>query len=206
MKRLLFVNPQQQLNTPRSIRITNLTEYLNDKYKVHLLYFDLGFGNGAEMQHENISHHVIQLFDKLNTKRLITDVDNLAVKIRYRIRNYFQRLKDPFIFETGKLSDILKQLHLEYRFDKIIISVSPYSSYLISRNWDTKNLLVFDVGDPLFKNSGLKGSDKPIFRSIEKEALESATGVIITNEATKNFFQSTYQISKDRLIIIPQGI
>jgi glycosyltransferase involved in cell wall biosynthesis len=204
VKHLLFVNPLQQLNTPRSIRITPLTEYLKEKYNVHLLYFDLGVGNGLEF--ENVSYHKIRLSSRLNSKRLVTDKENLLVKIRYKIRNQFQLINDPFVFETKNLTDEIKKLHHEYRFAKIILSASPYATYLISRIQDANKLYIYDVGDPLFRNSGLKGSHNPKFMSVEKAALETAGGVIVTNEATRDFFLKTYQIAPHRISIIPQGI
>jgi len=195
----LFVYPELDILTPRSIRVNNITKILKLEFGIDLKI--------AKYKLTNRDAKNSYFFSSSWKYKLIK-----KIKLSFFIRKLFPRLILPDfnnLFINENINNIFHFIE-NNEVKNIVIVVYPFSSYKMVKKVRLKFTdlnIILDIGDPLYKNSDkLRVEKEELNFELEKEAIENTTSMIVTNLMTKNFYVNTYEIEAKNIKIIPQGV
>lgn len=200
-KKILFVNALFEDNTPRSIRTQNFIKHLKNDNEIHVIYFKF---KEETIKIPEVHIHAIQIGNLFRRWFLKTKPRNLIARALYKIISSSKKMVDIFYFDMKNLSKQINEIEKRENFDKIIISISPFSLYQLAK-YISFEKVILDIGDPLFKNSAYDNSRDEIFYDLEQKALLKTNRIIVTNVETKNHFIDCYKMNSEYIQIGPQG-
>jgi len=213
-KKILFLSASYDLPLPRAIRVQNLSNWLNQNYDLTIICFDAKTKNKA-----NNDINIVRLdLGKLNfyvTNKTISGykpkgLSKIISKGLSFILNKFFIFPDPWILERNKVSKEVEKINFD--FDILICSMFPFSMGEIGvdlkRKYFPTAKLCFDIGDPLSQNSAYSNQGRLFERkeNYERNLLEKADHIIVTNIGTKDFYSSHFALDKNKVSVIPQGV
>jgi hypothetical protein len=206
----LFVVPYFLLGDfPRIIRVKNISKFIG-QVQIHILALDIksDFRQEHVIVHR-LSPHWIHRIYLTRRSRLM---HRLVLKLMKGIIITFLRIfiiTDIGIFDSKRIQKEIAKLERQYKFDKIIFSILPYSLFSVSNKLEMKvgRELILDIGDPLCYNSANRSTGYRAWRKkrLETKTLRYAQKIIVTNQATKSMYSQYLRVDNKKIYIVPQG-
>ena len=203
--KLLFVVPWYFAISPRNIRAQNMIKHLASAHQCHVLCFDIpvAYDIRAEayihkIQFTSFSKYVLQRrhFPNLKVpKPLLYILKGLNYLLRKQIL-----FPDNLIIEVRRISGALRTLDAKHKFDKIILSVLPFSLLAVLKDREIRGRVISDIGDPLLREQVLRSPKR-----YEERYLRLANKLIVTNENTRDFYIKRRAIPADEIFVVRQG-
>lgn len=212
-KNILIVQPTFNSNEARNIRTENIIACISKEFNFHMVklninkpdrnilnidFYSLPATNFTKnILARNLSKHNLNIFTTFYIKA-----------IRYLYKK-FLCYPDIWIYEHDKIIENLNK-RINKKFDIILVSIKPFSNAILANRLrknpylkDSK--IVLDIGDPLAHNSINKTVDQKDI-NFEKNILDKAHKIIVTNVATKVHYIDTFQQDSNKIVVIPQGV
>lgn len=203
--KLLFVVPLYFANLPRNIRAQNLIKHLADTHECHVLCFDIpiAYDIGAKayihkIRFSSFSKYIHQRrhFPSLKVLKPLLFVFR---GLNYFLMNYIL-FPDNLVIEVRRILRALRALDAKHKFDKIILSVIPFSLLAVLRDRRIRGRTISDIGDPLLQKKVLRSS-----KTYEERFLPLAYKVVVTNENTRDYYANGRGIPADKVFVVRQG-
>lgn len=226
MKKILIICPWYfPLFHPRPFRWTNIAESLaSDGHEVHILCTKLGEREQEEVINNVFVHRVgfeslkeiFYTYFKVKNKRgRIHEKSDLPSKSSFlfslfiKIYSFFKKIFFPdesIIWYYSAKSEAKKLMETHHFSDVISVSM-PFTSHLVGQflkkkspniNW------IIDIGDPLYnkKHKALRTFYKPFLKKLEKEILQKADKISITNQNIKEYYKENLGVDTDKMKVI----
>lgn len=191
-------------NAPQPIRFRNILSHLCDKdYQVHVIYLSKYHGQFAEKEKE---------FPQIVFHEIIYSKISLFI-FRHSILNFLAKkiiFPDLFILEVNKLLNKILILISELNPCIIVGSSSPHSIILlmskIKNHLKGKKLtLIWDIGDPLYKNASFGYFKNKLSYYFENFFISSIDHLVVTNYKTKCHYIDSYKLYSKAVHVIEMG-
>lgn len=103
-----------------------------------------------------------------------------------------------------------KEIGKKVKFDFVLTIFHPFHLVPNAAISCAKNLgipAIVKVDDAIYeKSSGIKSLQRKIERMISTNALKNASNVLVVNEKTKNIMNLYYNVPKEKISIVPNGV
>ena len=217
--KILFVVPGFFKDRPQTIRFRELlSELIKESKNDYHILTDEKRDNFKNNNYGNLSFHVYRtslLGSFINpnyyTRKKPTSLNKFLPIIRtiLVIISKVFLFPDLFKIEIRNIKRRIESLIIDYRFELIVLSCSPFSLMELSSNkvkWKTK--IILDIGDPFTNNSTkYETKNKLIKKTLyENKYLKYIDSLVVTNGATKKLYLEKYgYLNANMIHIIPQG-
>jgi len=209
--KIAVLSPRYQLPSPRSIRANNLVKQLVGKYQITVICFTNDVDDPTPSKFgEQVCRLKLSRRSKYITNKSFSGYRPKGV-LRYLIGALNLILRklflypDEWILEQQKVKKALNTTNP----DIIIASMHPFSMGQMALDYKDESInkpkVILDIGDPFAFNAiGDKSSKQDV--NFEKQILKRADHIIVTNESTKAHYVKTFDLPKENVSIITQGI
>jgi len=209
-KEILFLLNRFDIDTPRTIRGRNIIEALKYDFNWTILTYDY---DGDKKEIENIKIHrksLNRFLKNVFTPELGSEKNSWLLNTIYRLFRYvLGKVCEPdpkHILNSSLARFANKSISAP---DVILASIYPFSSATLGKvlvkKYFPKSKLIFDIGDPYSNNSGFSVNPRRA-KKFEEKILQYADEIVVTNGETKDYYLNEFNISSDKLHIIPQGV
>ncbi len=186
--KILFICQEFQLNLPRSSRVKALCER-KANHEVHVMHFKSSDSDIDRVSAMPLSVPIFLKYtvfrDFCDTRSQVYLIDKMVGVLVRILLNFIKVDKWEWL-----QNQILNKLD-EHQFSHIIISVAPFSNYLLAQKIRSRGgsaKLILDIGDPLSNNPGLDKGIKVDLDRYEWEGISAADSLVVTNNNTAAFF------------------
>lgn len=178
------------------LRYRSLANFLVKKgYRIDVI----GFYNSQEEYKDGITYYQIKKRTSLGLLlwSIVLFFSNLYLLFTMSFTRYINRIGLAAITLVQAQGLIRKN-----NYDSCLISIAPWSYYLIVKQLAKKVRVVLDICDPLYKNAIVKNSANSFNLLLEKRALESADVIVTVNEPTIAIMTDEMKIPREKIHFI----
>ncbi len=202
--KILFICQEYELNLPRSARVKAFCER-KAIHEVHVMHFkssasDIDLVSAMPLSVPMFLKYTV-FRDFCNTRSQVYLIDKMVGVLIRILLNFIKVDKWEWL-----QNQILNKLD-GHQFSHIIISVAPFSNYLLAQKIRSRGgaaKLILDIGDPLSNNPGLDKGIKVDLDRYEWEGISAADSLVVTNNNTAAFFRNNFSYGKE-ISILPNG-
>lgn len=172
-----------------------------------ILYFD----NGSQASYSVSNNLIVLQIDLFFKYTLFRDFCNK--RSQFFLVNKFLGFVEKILTTSVKMDkweiyhqQIVKSV-LKENFEQIIISIAPFSNLKLCseiRKGGYQGKIVLDIGDPLAGNLALDTNNQADLHKYEAEGLRYADSLLVTNQNTRNYYQTRYHFNGE-VVVIPNG-
>lgn len=226
MKKILIICPWYfPLFHPRPFRWTNIAESLAaEGFEVHVLCSNLDKRQSEEVVNNVFVHRtgfeslkeVLYYFFKVKNQRgrvakemVLPSKSSFLASIAIKIYTFFKKMLFPdesilWYCLGKKRAEALMKIH---DFSDVISVSMPFTSHLVASSLKKKfpNLnWIVDIGDPLFneKHTGIRKIYAAKLKKIEKNILEKADKVSVTNQNLIAYYEKNLGTNTEKIKVI----
>ncbi len=212
IKKIVFLYPTLDISGPRSIRTRNFARILGRENAVTVVSFETVQHKvdipGVPVVRVNPPVFIRKFFDASPEEHSGTELwKHFKTVLKHFSKRFF--FPDPWVRAHRVLLNQVKKDASIFTPDIIIAEMGPYSTGACALEWKRKCAsypkVILDIGDSITNNAaGMRPSGKAM--KYEKNLLEQADGIVVSNGETKEYFQSAYDLREDTIAVISQGV